>query len=247
MHPARIQVTTRRTLLALALALGVGSPPPAQAYLLDFTVASINPGVRISHAGGSSSRPSPVGSKLMIIDVSRTGDPGCQFSPTIAPSNNNPDFLTEPLVASFSDVRSAASVWMLGGTSLHGSLTLQGGIPALTMSDDTALVSGSFGTARVTEPAPVQGNLFSCLAGSNFTDHKDDALPASFGFHRQTANEKFDPGLAASFASAPGVFTSTMVPSSNILHQLAPFYSNLLLLGCGLMGLVGLRYRRRRG
>jgi hypothetical protein len=115
------------------------------------------------------------------------------------------------------------------------------------MPDESALVSGSFGTARVTEPAPVRGNSFSCLAGSNFTDHKDDAWPASLGFHRQTANEKADPGLAAGFASAPGVFTSNMVPSGNILHQLAPFSSNLLLLGCGLMGLVGLRYRRRRG
>jgi hypothetical protein len=115
------------------------------------------------------------------------------------------------------------------------------------MPDDSALVSGSFGTAMVTGPAPVPGNSFSCLAGSNFTGHKDDAWPASLGFHRQTASIKFDPGLAASFAAAPSVFTSTMVPSGNILHQLAPFYSNLLLLGCGLMGLVGLRYRRRRG
>ena len=85
------------------------------------------------------------------------------------------------------------------------------------------------------------------MAGSNFTDNKNDALLASLGFHRQTANGNFDPGFAASFASAPGAFTSTMVPSGNILNHLAPFSSTLLLLGCGLMGLVGLRYRRRRG
>jgi hypothetical protein len=135
---------------------------------------------------------------------------------------------------------------MFGGTSLYGSLSLQGGIPALTMPDDSALVSGSFGTALVTGPAPVPGNSFSCLAGSDFTDHKDDAWLASFGFHRQTANGKFDPGLDASFASAPGGFTSPMVPSGNSLLHPAPIYSNLVLLGCGLMGLVGLRYRRRR-
>ena len=52
MHPAKIRAKRRRTVLALALALGVGMPPPAQAYFLDFTVASLNPGVLISYAGG---------------------------------------------------------------------------------------------------------------------------------------------------------------------------------------------------
>ena len=102
-------------------------------------------------------------------------------------------------------------------------------------------------TASVTEPAPVSEDWFFYVAGSNFTDNKNDALLASLGFHRQTAYGNFDPGFAASFASGPGAFTSTMVPSGNILNHLAPFSSTLLLLGSGLMGLVGLRYRRRRG
>ncbi|HZK14699.1 MAG TPA: hypothetical protein VFC55_09270 [Desulfobaccales bacterium] len=38
-----------------------------------------------------------------------------------------------------------------------------------------------------------------------------------------------------------------MVTSGNILNHLAPFSSTLLLLGSGLMGLVGLGYRSRRG
>ena len=75
MHPVKIRAQRRRTVLALTLALGVGLPPPAQAYLLDFTVASINPGVLISHAGGYPSRPPPVGSNLKVVDVSRMGDP----------------------------------------------------------------------------------------------------------------------------------------------------------------------------
>jgi len=134
MHPVKIRAKKRRTVLALILALGLGLPSPAQAYLLDFTVASINPGVLISYAGGYSSRPPPVESNL-----------------------------------------------------------------------------------------------------------------AYFDFHRQTANDNFDPGFAASLAAAPDAFTSTMVPSDNILNRLAPFVSTLLLLGSGLMGLVGLRSRRRRG
>lgn len=247
MHPAKIRAQRRRTVLALALALGVGPPSPAQAYLLDFTVASINPGVLISHAGGYPSRPPPVGSNLTVVDDSRRGDPGCQFSPTITPPNKILNFPTEPRVDSFSNVCSATSVWMFGGTSPQGSLTLRSGIPSLNMSEDTALVSGSFGTASVTDPATVRGNSFFYLAGSNFTDNTDDALLASLGIHRQTANGNFDPGFAASFASAPGAVTGTMVPSGNILHHLAPFSSTLMLLGSGLIGLVGLRYRRRRG
>ena len=247
MHPAKIRPQRRRTVLALTLALGVGLPSPAQAYLLDFTVASINPGVLISYAGGCPSEPPVVGSNLTVVDVSRMGDLKRQLSPTITPPNKILNFQTGPLVDYFSNVPSATSVWMFGGTSPQGSLTLQGGISSLNMSDDTTLVSGSFGTASVTEPAPVRGNSFFYVAGSNFTDNKDDALLASLGFHRQTANGNFDPGFAASFASAPGAFTGTMVPSGNILNHLAPFSSTLMLLGSGLMGLVGLRYRRRRG
>ena len=51
MHPVKIHAKQRRTVLSFVLALGLGLPSPAQAYLLDFTVASINPGVLISYAG----------------------------------------------------------------------------------------------------------------------------------------------------------------------------------------------------
>ncbi|MBU4233025.1 MAG: hypothetical protein L6277_00560 [Desulfobacterales bacterium] len=247
MHPVKTRAKRKRTVLVLVLALGVGLPPPAQAYLLDFTVSSINPVVLISHAGGYPSRPPPVGSDLKVVDVSHLGDLGRQFSPTITPPHKILNSPTGSLVDYCSNVPSATSVWMHGGTSPQGSITLQGGIPPLNMSGGTSLSSGGFGTASVTEPAPVRGNAFFYLAGSNFTDNKNDGLLAYFGIPHQTANGNFDPGFAASFASAPGAFTGTMVTSGNILNHLAPFSSTLLLLGSGLMGLVGLRYRRRRG
>lgn len=235
MHPAIIYAKRRRTLIALTLALGVGLPPPAQAYLLDFTVASINSGVLISYAGGYPSGPPVVGSNRKVVDVSRMGDLKRQLSPAITLHNKILNFQTGPFVHHFSNVPSTTAVWMFGGIS---SLKISGG---------TTLVSGSFGTASVTEPAPVSGESFFYLAGSNFTDNKNDAWLASFGIPRQTANGNFDPGFAASFAATPGGLTGTMVPSGNILNHLAPFSSTLLLLGSGLMGLVGLRYRRRRG
>jgi hypothetical protein len=243
----RMRALKRRTLLILVLALGVGLPPPAQAYLLDFTVASIKPGGLFSYAGGYPSAPPVVGSKLRVVDVNRVGEQERQFSPIITPPDKILNFPTEPRVDSFSNVCSATHVWMFGGTSPQGFIALQGSIPSLKMSDGKTLLSGSFGTARVTKPAPVSEDSSFFAAGSNFTDNKNDALLTYSGWHRQTANGNFDPGFAAGFASAPGAFTSTMVPSGNIFNQLAPFSSNLLLLGCGLMGLAGLRHRRRRG
>jgi hypothetical protein len=117
MHPAKILAPRRRTVLALALALGLGLPSPAQAYLLDFTVSSINPQVFKSYAGDDPSGSPPVGDNL-------------------------------------------------------------------------------------------------------------------------------NPGFAAGFASAPA---GVMAPSGNVLNRIASFSSNLMLLGGGLIGLVGLRYRRKRG
>ena len=247
MHPVRTRAKRKRTVLVLVLALGVGLPPPAQAYLLDFTVVSINPGVLISYAGGHPSGSSLDESNLKVIDAIRMDDLKRQLSPTITPPKKNLNFPKGPLVDYWSNVSSATSVWMHGGTSPQGSITLQDGIFRRTMSGGTTLLSGSFGTASVTEPAPEGRNSFFHVAGSNSTDNKNDAWLASLGFHRRTADGNFDPGLAANFASVPSAFTGTMVPRSNILNHLAPFSSTLLLLGCGLMGLVGLRFRRRRG
>lgn len=247
MHPVKTRAKKKRTVLALTLALGVGLSPPAQAYLLDFTVASINPGGLISHAGGSPSRPPPVGSNLKVVDVSQLGDPGGQFSPAITPPDKTLNFPTGLRVDSFSNVCSVNSVWMVSGISPQGSIPLRSGIPYSNMPEGKTLSSGSLRTASVTEPAPVCEDWFFYVAGSNCTDNKDDGLLTSFGIYCQAANGNFDPGFAASLASAPGAFTSTMVPSGNILNHLAPFSSPLLLLGSGLIGLVGLRYRRRRG
>ena len=142
MHPVKIRAKKRRTVLAFVLALGLGLPSPAQAYLLDFTVASINPGVLIPYAGSYSSGSPPVESNK-VIDLSRTDYPTGQVN---------------------------------------------------------------------------QGDISS-----------------------------FDPGFAASCASGPGAFVSTRGLSGDILNRIAPFSSTLLLLGGGLIGLVGLRSRRRRG
>jgi hypothetical protein len=178
MHPARIRPKRRKTVLALTLALGVGLPSPAQAYLLDFTVLSINPEVFISYAPGTLSRPPPVGGNLKVIDVSRRGGLGRQFNPTDTVLNRILNFPTGPLVDYVSNVASAPYVEEFGGLSPQAN---------------------------------------------------------------------FNPVYAVRFTSIPGASASTMVPRGNILNHLAPLSSTLLLLGSGLMGLVGLRYRRRRG
>jgi hypothetical protein len=247
MHPVKTGAQRKRTVLVLVMALGVGLPPPAQAYLLDFTVASVNPAVLISYGGGYPSGPPLIESNLKVIDVSPTGNLKRQLSPGITPPQKKLHFPKRPLVGYGSHVPAAPSVWTPGGISPHGFTTLQGGISCLNMSDGTTLLSGSFGTVHVMEPAHVRANSPFSVADSNFSDNKNDAWLAALGFQRQTANDSFDPGCWESFALVPGGFTGAMVPGGNILNYLAPFSSTLLLLGSGLMGLVGLRYRRRRG
>lgn len=158
MHPVKTRAKRQRTVLVLVLALGVGLPPPAQAYLLDLTVASVNPVVLISYAGGGPSGPLQVESNPKVSGAGGAGDLECQLSPTIPPY-----------------------------------------------------------------------------------------LLASLDVHRRIVNDTGVPGFSASFASAPGASAGAMVPGGTILAHLAPFSSTLMLLGCGLMGLAGLRYRRRRG
>jgi len=242
-----VNVGGKRTFLALVLALGVGLPLAAQAYLLDFTVASINSGVLVSYAGSPPGGSPPVDSHLKVADASHVGDLRCQLGPTITPSHKILTFQPGPSVDYGSNVVSATPVGLLDGISLHGFITLPGGSSCLTRSGGTAGMSGSVETVSVPGPVPGGGNSPVYNAGSNLTTHKNEARLAPLGFQHLIANGNFDPDAAANFASSPGEFAATLVPSGNIFHHLAPSVSTLLLLGSGLMGLVGLRSRRRRG
>jgi hypothetical protein len=242
MHKANIRPKRRKTVLSLVLALGVGLPSPPQGYLLDFTVLSINPGGLISYAGGYPSGPPLIGSNLKVNDVSRMGDLPGYLSPTNTILNKLLNFPAGAPVEYFSNVSSVTDSEIFSGLYPQSALALHGGIPALNMSDSKTLWSNPFETASVMQLSPVDANPFSYLAGSSFMDSHNDGLLAHFGIPRQTVDDNFNPGF-----SSPGVSVSTMVPSGNILNHLAPFSSTLLLLGCGLMGLAGLHYRRRRG
>lgn len=110
MHPVKTGAKRKKTILVVVLALGVGLPPPAQAYLLDLTVASVNPVVLISYAGGYPSEPPPVESNPKVSDVGLEGDLGRQLSPTIPPSPQILHSPTGPLVDYLSPVPSAATI-----------------------------------------------------------------------------------------------------------------------------------------
>jgi len=103
------------------------------------------------------------------------------------------------------------------------------------MSDGTSLLSGSFRTARVTEPGPVSEDSLVNVAGSNFTDNKNEAWLVYFGFHRQTANSNFDPGFAASFASAP-VRLPAHGPERQYSQSARAFFFQPAAAGLRLMG-----------
>lgn len=210
MYLAIIRPKKRKSVLAFAMALGLGLSSPAQGYLLDFTVASIYPEVLVSGAAGCSLRTPPAGSDPEGADVSRRGDPGHQINPANTFLNRILTLPTGPLADYVATVAAAAAAFreVSSGLSPQGSLPLQG----------------------------------SVLSGKH-----NDCLPVLSGFPGATADGSFDYWFAGSFASPAGTSGSAMTPSDNILHHLAPFSSALVLLGSGLMGLVGLGYRRRRG
>ena len=130
MNPARIRVKWRRIVVALTLALGVIYPPPAQAYLLDFTVVSLNPGGLISHAAGFPLTTPAVGSHLQAADFSPMGDLGPQPRCTIALLNSIFGFPTGPLMDYFATVPSAPLAWRFSGISPRGLYLPRAAFPA---------------------------------------------------------------------------------------------------------------------
>jgi hypothetical protein len=193
MHPGTIHAK-KKTVLAAALGLGMGRTLPAQGFLPDSTVSSTNPGACSSYAGGYSPGPHLAGINLKAVDVSLAGDLTRKLSLTITPHNRIPNFQTAPLADHFSNLPPATSVGEFASISPQGSITLQGGIPSLNMSDGTTLLSDSSKTPGVMEQKSGRGNSFVYVASSNFTNHSNENLIACFGIPRQTATGNFNPG-----------------------------------------------------
>ena len=126
-------------------------------------------------------------------------------------------------------------------------IKITGAVPAAGITDpNTVLLEGTFGIAKVIYLAN-QAFSFN-IAGAVFQDTKNPALLEYFGI---PAGTPFLGSLNLSFLTTmdkipPAAFASNTIGSGDVLNVPAvPIPPSLLLLGTGLVGLMGLGYRRK--
>ncbi len=136
--------------------------------------------------------------------------------------------------------------WDFGGGA-SSSITITGAVPAAGITDpNTVLLSGTFDLAKVIY---LVNSLFTFnVAAAGFQDTKAPALVEYFGI---PAGTPFIGSFNLSFNTEagqvpPGSFASVTMGSGNLFNVPVPIPPSLLLLGTGLVGLMGLGYRRKR-
>lgn len=237
------RLTKNILLLALVMALLGALALPAQAYTLDFLVPSSNPGASISYAGGSNPL---IGTNLAITEVSGLDTP-LHNGETLTISGGFLNFTTGDLVYYTAPPPSyMPKTWIFDGNSSLAAVTITGEISSLGIVAGSTLMSGSFTGSSVVNQGATAGPSFFYVTGSSFTDTKNSLLLAYFGLPDVTCSGNFNIGFYAANATPPAGFSSTIVTSGDVINNLVPAPSTILLLGTGLMGLVGLRYRRRK-
>lgn len=236
-----MKLTKMIVLVALVMAVVGAVSLPAQAYYIDFTIASSIQGTptpgTLSFAGGNNPL---IGRNIRITAFTLSDDLGNTIADAVPIDNGVLNFQTGERTG-FSN--SPSQLWEFGGGSLS-YITITGGIGSIPgILDDAVLLSGSFGRASVTK-----GEKTYYVAGSNFSDTKNLTLLDYFGIPQQVADGTFSFNVATTSTEAPNAFSSSNVRGgavSNYLVAAVPAPSTVLLLGSGLVGLLALRIRRK--
>jgi len=154
-------------ILSTGLALGFALLMAASASadpLLDFTVPSNNPGAHVTYAGGSSAL---IGTGIGVTNVQGLA----------TPSNDLVSSLISSGVLNFTTGADTPGTWNFGS---GGSIAIWGKIPALGLTSNTLLMSGSFLDAQV-----IKGRVFRSttliIAGSAFLNTINPVLRTYYG------------------------------------------------------------------
>ncbi|OGP70674.1 MAG: hypothetical protein A2Y80_09880 [Deltaproteobacteria bacterium RBG_13_58_19] len=231
--------------LTLAVALCAGLALSAQATTtLDFALGPPHPATAsISYAGGNASL---VGKDINVFNVQLLGG-----GPILTIWGGDLDFTTG------TNSGYAGGVWTFGGGP-NTSITIHGGIPQVAnpnplnpadwiIQPGTLLLSGTFGEAQVF----ALGNSSYKIAGAAFQDTKNADLLTLFGLSG-LASLQWDGNFNISFIATTNPTTHSFGTANSLavysgdLTNTVPVPATVLLLGSGLLGLVGLGFRRRK-
>jgi hypothetical protein len=230
---SRFKPNRMAIILTLVLVLGGAFALPAQATTLDFTLGFL-PGGSVSFAGGQADPLIGTGiSVTAVVDKDTANIP-------IPVTDGVLSFTTGPLSSYIS------TEWDFGGGA-SSFIQITGAVPAAGITDpSTVLLLGTFDLAKVIY---IANDFFTFnVAAAGFQDVKDRTLLEYFGIKAGTPligsfNLSFNTEAGQ---TPPGAFESRTMGSGNLFNVPVPIPPSLLLLGTGLVGLVGLGYRRKR-